>query len=197
MLTKINKIENDWKDIKNKCRTTVNKKHTENEPNTDFKLKLLISEHSPSRLLKVNWMWDNIKSWCATHWSRHKWECFIGTRRTDRTGVNRDKLYQDELVVFEGEANSQNLIDSWRKRLCFQADPETREYAEDFKISVKQFEPELSYVLVPNCVYRCGCPEFEQCGFWDKFCDTDENLLDINNRYKKYNDEFYENRRCE
>jgi len=193
MLTKINKIENDWKDAKNKCRTTVNKEHTENEPSSQFKTSLLISEHSPARLIKVNWMWDGIKSWIATHWSRHKWECFISTRRSDRIGFDRAALSQDELVTFEGEANAQHLIDSWRKRLCFQASKETREYAEDFKIELYDFEPELSNVLVPSCVYRCGCPEFEECGFWKKFNKFLERGEDISikDRYKIYNDYFY------
>lgn len=196
MLTKINKIENDWKDAKNKCRTTVNKEHTENEPSSEFKTSLLISEHSPVRLIKVNWMWDSIKSWIATHWSRHKWECFIGTRRSDRIGFDRGTLSQDELVTFEGEANAQHLIDSWRKRLCFQASKETRIYAEDLKIELHTPEPELSDALVPNCVYRCGCPEFEECGFWKTFNKNLEQAEDISikDRYKIYNEYFYANR---
>jgi hypothetical protein len=193
LLTKINKLENDWKDAKNKCRTTVNKVHTENEPDSKFKTNLLISEHSPIRLLKINWMWEKIKSWCATHWSRHKWECFISTRRSDRIGKNRGILSQEELVMFEGEANAQHTIDSWRKRLCFQASPETREFAEDFKLTLKEIEPEWADVLVPNCIYRCGCPEFEECGYWNNFqykYPLNE-LIDIRKRYSLYNEEFY------
>ena len=46
MKTQINKYENDWVDVKNKCRNTINKDHTDNEPSSDFKTRLLISEHS-------------------------------------------------------------------------------------------------------------------------------------------------------
>jgi len=49
-------------------------------------------------------------------------------------------------------------------------------------------------VMVPNCVYRGGCPEFTQCGFWKKFVDSVDNkddLLDINKRYEHYNRQFY------
>lgn len=197
MLTKINKLENDWKDAKNKCRTTVNKVHSDKEATSKFKTKLLISEHSPIRLIKVNWLWDNIKSWVATHYSRHKWECFISTRRSDRIGINRDNLPQGEIVVFEGEANAQNLIDTARKRLCYQASKETRELMEDFKITTYQSgETELADVLVPNCIYRCGCPEFESCPFWSKFSDGVEKdiLTNIEYRYNLYNSEFYETR---
>ena len=195
MRTKINKFENDWIDIKNKCRTTINKQHTDNIPNSEFKSKLLISEHSPIRLLKVNWIWESIMSWVATHWSRHKWECFIGTQRTDKTGLNRNDEPQGKDVVFEGEANAQNLIDSFRKRLCFQSSPETREYAEDLKKTIRPMEPELSDVLVPNCIYRSGCPEFDECGYWSNFkqlCVKNE-LTNISYRYEIYNNYFHSN----
>jgi hypothetical protein len=193
MKTQINYIDGNWKRVKNACRTTVNKLHTENEPTSEFKTKILISEHSPIRIIKVNWIWNGIKSWVATHWSRHKWECFISSQRTDRTGIDRDKLTQDELVIFEGEANAQNLIDSERKRLCYQTSKETRESAEDLKLTLKKIEPELADVLVPNCIYRCGCPEFEQCGYWKLFYNNHSfNLVDIKSRYDAYNEYFYE-----
>jgi len=195
MKTQILNIEGTWNRAKNACRTTVNKIHTDNEPSSEFKTNLLISEHSPVRLIKVNWLWDSIKSWCAVHFSRHKWECFVSTRRTDRIGIDRDKLTQDEIVTFEGEANAQHLIDTWRKRLCFQASNETRQYAEDFKIVLREKEPELADTLVPHCIYRFGCPEFEMCKreFFDKFLERNKgvNMRNIKERYKAYNDEFY------
>lgn len=67
MKTKITKLNNDWVDIKNECRNTVNKEATDNVPSKEFKIKLLISEHSPIRLLEVKWRWSRIKSWVATH----------------------------------------------------------------------------------------------------------------------------------
>ena len=195
MKTQIISIEGTWNRAKNACRTTVNKIHTDNEPSSEFKTNLLISEHSPVRLIKVNWIWDSIKSWCAVHFSRHKWECFVSTRRTDRIGIDRDKLTQDEIVTFEGEANAQHLIDTWRKRLCFQASNETRQYAEDFKIVLREKEPELADALVPHCIYRFGCPEFEMCKrkFFDKFLERNKgvDMRNIKERYKAYNDEFY------
>lgn len=197
MKTKIISIDGTWIQIKNACRTTVNKFHTDNIPTSEFKTKLLISEHSPIRKLKVSWMWEQIKSWVSVHWSRHKWECFISTQRTDRTGINRDFEPQGTYVNFEGDANAQHLIDTMRKRLCFQASPETRELAEDLKLTVKKTESELADVLVPNCIYRCGCPEFEQCGFWDRFIEQNNQvkLTDIRTRYDSYNENFYGKKR--
>lgn len=193
MKTQILDIEGSWQKAKNACRTTVNKLHTDKVPDSEFITNLLISEHTPIRLVKVHWLWEKIKSWVSVHWVRHKWECFVSTQRTDRTGVNRDELTQAELVNFEGEANAQHLIDTWRKRLCFQASKETRELAEDFKVTLKSIEPELADVLVPNCIYRCGCPEFSECGFFKLFLERnkDINLTDIKKRYEAYNKEFY------
>ena len=193
MHTQIHKIDSDWTDVKNKCRNTVNKDHTDSKPNSEFKTKLLISEHSPIRLIKVNWMWRGIKSWISVHWSRHKWECWISTQRTDRTGIDRDLEPQGALVNFEGEANAQHLIDTMRVRLCYQASKETRELAEDLKIVINYTEPELADVLVPNCIYRCGCPEFGNCTFWNSFKNKYHSsvMLSIQDRYKLYNEYFY------
>lgn len=197
--TRFLKIKGDWKEVLDDCRATVGKGESKDGPSSSFKTRLLIAEHSPIRDIIVKWIWDPIMSFVATHWSRHKWECYIRTQRSDRTGVKRDKLPQDAPVSFTGEANSQNLIDSWRKRLCFQADPVTREHAEDFKAGLHTIEPELSDVLVPNCVYRCGCPEMKRCGFWELFrswCETERGMdvrhLGIRRRYDLYNEYFYE-----
>lgn len=195
--TIINSIHNDWVNIKNKCRTTVRKDYTANVPNSEFKRKLLISEHSPIRLLEVDWSWKNIKYWVSTEWSRHKFEKFISSQRNDRQDeYDRNKAPQDAPVNFDGCANAQNLIDAMRKRLCHQATPEARELAESLKVAIKNSgEEELADVLVPNCVYRCGCPEFTSCGIWkliENAC-TKEDLTDVRKRYKVYNDMIYSN----
>ena len=159
MNTEIKKIKGSWEEVVDDCRATVGKPPLGHEPSEDFKRRILIAEHGPIRTISVKWMWNGIKSWIATHWSRHKWECCISTQRSDRTGIPRDKLTQDAPVNFVGEANVQALIDTMRKRLCSQAAPETRCYAEDFKAKLHEIQPEIADVLVPNCVYRCGCPE--------------------------------------
>ena len=189
-MTRINDVHNNWTNIKNKCRTTVGKQYTAKEPSVEFKQKLCKSEHSPLRLLEFDWTWDGIESWVATHWSRHKFEKFISTQRSDRTGVDRDHLSQSELVVFDGFANGQHLIDAMRKRLCFQASVKTRKCAESLKRAITEIEPEFGAVLVPNCVYRCGCPEFEQCGYWQKLREHVAQLDSIDMRYAAYNAEL-------
>ena len=191
-MTKFNQIIDDWTRVKNHCRTTVNKEFTEKEPGTEFKRQLLISEHSPIRLLEFDWSWKGIKSWVATEWSRHKFEKFITSQRNDRQNkYDRNKAPQDAPVNFDGYANMQNIIDAWRKRLCFCATKEARELAEDFKNELSKTHYEEASVLVPNCIYRSGCPEFKPCGFYEsflKFCEEKNFEIDsIQARYDVYN----------
>lgn len=171
MKTTLLKIKGDWSEVVDDCRFTVGKPSLGHEPSREFKQRILIAEHSPIRDIRFKWKWENIKSWIATHWVRHKWECFVKTQRTDRTGIDRDDLPQGAVVDFTGDANVQSLIDTMRKRLCYQASPETRKYAEDLKAIITKVEPEIGDVLVPNCIYRGGCPEMQTCGLWDRFND--------------------------
>ena len=62
-------------------------------------------------------------------------------------------------------------------------------------MEISEKEPEIAGVMVPNCIYRGGCPEFTTCGLWKKFVDMTENkddLLDIDRRYELYNSYFNE-----
>lgn len=199
MKTEILKVKGDWEEVVNDCRVTVGKEDLGHEPSTDFKTAILIAEHSPIRDISFKWRWSGIKSWIATHWVRHKWECFVKSQRSDRTGVRRDSLPQDAPVDFVGEANVQHLIDTMRKRLCFQAAKETRDYAYDLKKSINEVDEEIAEVLVPNCVYRGACPEMNPCNRWLKFLDwadyeygCEAGQLTLHERYVLWNEFFYE-----
>lgn len=193
----------EWSEVLDDCRATVGKELTGKEPSDSFKRRILIAEHSPIRDIIIRWRWENMPHWVVVHWVRHKWEKYVTTQRTDRTGINRNSLPQDAPSNMTCEANCQNLIDTFRKRLCFQASKETRESAEDFKIKLGLmnesgvYEPQLSDTLVPNCVYRGGCPEMTPCGFYAKFCEyCDEKGVHIQDesieqRYHLYNEYFY------
>ena len=204
MKTEITKIKGDWIEVASDCRSTVGKPPLDHEPSTEFKRKILIAEHSPIRDISVKWTWHGIKSWVATHWSRHKFEKYIKFQRSDRTGIPRDKLPQDAPVDFTGDANVQALIDTMRKRLCRQSSTETRQYAEDFKAALHEIEPEIADVLVPQCVYRAGCAEMKPCGdgkcFFDVLIDQTAGAVattHIQDRYDAYNKFFYERRKAE
>ena len=197
-MTEFVKIDDNWTLIKNACRNTISKKYSEKEPSEQFKKSLLLAEHSPIRLFNVYWRWQKIKYWISTEWSRHKHEKFISSQRNDRqSNYDRNKAPQDSLVDMDNYANMQNLIDMWRKRLCFQATKEARELAEDFKVELYKTHPLEANVLVPNCIYRCGCPEMNKCGFFQKFVDYVESqgndikyIFDIQKRYDLYNQYF-------
>lgn len=194
MLTKILKIKGDWIEVLTDCRATVGKEALTKDPSVKFKKKILISEHSPIRDISFKWFWEAIPHWVGVHYVRHKWEKFVRTQREDRTGIPRNKLPQDEPQNFTGEANIQHLIDTSRKRLCFTASPETREYWEDLKLTVREIEPEIADVMVPNCVYRCGCPEMDGCEFWNNLMKETHGAIlccDIQTRYDLYNEIFY------
>lgn len=197
--TEILKIKGDWQEVVDDCRTTVGKETLGKEPARKFKRSILIAEHSPIRDISVKWRWRDMPHWVTVHWVRHKWEKFVRTQRSDRTGIPREKLPQDEPQTMTGEANTQHLIDTWRKRLCKQASDETRHYAEGFKLTLHKVEPEVADVLVPNCVYRGGCPEMSPCKFWGEFitwCKDnghgDPRLSSIQWRYDLYNEYFEE-----
>ena len=184
-----------WLAIKNLCRRTSNKQDTEVEATPEFKKKLLIAEHSPIRAISIKWQWTNIPYWVSTHLSRHHigWEKWVSTSRSDRTGISRSSKSQDAPVNMTVQANAQALINVSRARLCLQASPET----VDAMIMVKQAtkaagEVELANVLVPNCVYRGGCPEMNSCGLWEAFVNSNKevDMLNIAERYAAYNKSY-------
>lgn len=194
MLTEIIKIKGDWEEVVNDCRMTVSKGMLGHEPSKAFKKAILISEHDPIRDIEVKFRWANMKYWIAMHWKTHIWRSRTNTQRNDRQdNYDRNKAPQDSPVEFIGDANAQHLIDTMRKRLCFMAASETREYAEDLKRTLRKVEPELSNVLVPNCIYRCGCPETGKCQLFKNIIKIDPELAstDIQKRYDAYNKFFY------
>ena len=109
------------------------------------------------------------------------------------------KLFDSELKVMgvlwdEGDTTAKHISDV----LCGNATPEAVELAEDFKIELHKTHPLESDILVPNCIYRAGCPEFGCCGKiadfikWAKDNNKEINWLNIQNRYDLYNEWFYE-----
>lgn len=192
--TEILKIKGDWEEVVNDCRATVKKQPLGKEPSIAFKKAILISEHSPIRDISVKFKWRNIKYWVAMHWKTHHWESRVDSQRNDRQSrYDRESAPQDALIDFIGDPNIQHTIDTWRKRLCRMASPETREYAEDFKRVLHEVEPEWSDVLVPNCVYRCGCPEPTTCGWYQKMILKYPAMTStiIQDRYNAYNEVFH------
>lgn len=156
-----------WQAIKDTTMNTIGK-NTGKYPDSEWKRRLIISEHSPIRRLKFYWRWAGLKFWVSVHYVRHKTgiEHWVSTQRSDRTGKDRDTIGQGALVNHACEANAQAMIFISRRRLCMCASPETREAWIAVKEKVAETEPELAGCMVRECVYRGFCPEFNSCGYY-------------------------------
>lgn len=159
-----------WKDVKNAARTTVSKEHAEGEPSSMWKRRMLLAEHSPIRLIHIKWKWVDLRRWVSDHLVRH-WlgiVHFVSTQRDDRNNYayNRDELLQGSLVSHEAEATAQAIINISRKRLCLKASPETLHAWKEALEEIKEEQPEVYSVAVPDCIYRGYCYEMESCGYF-------------------------------
>ena len=193
MKVKITNFDVNWLRIKQACMTTISKQAGK-EPNNDWKRKLLICQHSPIRRGNVSWKWEAIPYAISTHFARHHEGCekFISTSRGDRTEIkDRSKRSQMDDVMMEMDANIQALINISEKRLCMCADPTTRKYWQNVVETIREYDENIYWALVPQCI-RCGaCVEpFSDCKYFEKFAEnlTKEELIDIMVRYDKYNE---------
>lgn len=158
-----------WKRVLNAARRTVGKAPIDKEPSERFKKKILLAEHSPIRLLEYDWSWNDIQQWVTAHFVRHHEGCekFVHTQRVDRNealkGLKRDDLPQGLLNDMDMTANAQAFINISRKRLCNCASKETREAWQLVIDRLKEIDPALASVCVPECIYRGFCPEFDRC----------------------------------
>lgn len=155
-----------WQQVKNDTMTTIGK-NTGAYPDSIWKRKLLLSEHSPIRNVIVNGKIFDIPYWVSVHFVRHKFgvDWFCSTQRTDRTGIKRDDLAQGNLIDMSFVANAQAIMNISRKRLCNCASKETRDTWKMVLDELKKTEPELVSCCVPDCVYRGKCYEMFPCGY--------------------------------
>lgn len=182
MRVKILGIKGTWREVADSANTTIHLEAGEKEPSSKWKRRMLLCEHSPIRQHIIKCKWYDIKSWVSVHFVRHKVgiEHWVRTQRTDRTKIDRDDLPQDNLIEHEFEANTQAFINVSRKRLCQLATKETREAWQLVLEQIKDLEPELYSVCVPDCIYRGWCYEFKSCGF-HKTEAYQKNLSDYRN----------------
>lgn len=101
--------------------------------------------------------------------------------------VQENQTLQDEL----------SLITEARRNLCRKAKPKTIEAMERLKEGYYKVNKSLSDRLVPECIYRCGCPDFKNCGYFAKLIKLDPNCASINIscRYAAYNKIFWTKRK--
>lgn len=158
--------EEDWLWAKTCCLNTVGKKVV-NAPDSEWKHKLLASEHSPIRELWFGFELI-IPYYLSTHYVRHGTfvNHYVQSQRNDRQDkYDRTKAPQDAPVSHIISLNAQDLMNMSHRRLCNQADNETRTIMKEMCRQAIEKCPELDGLLVPMCEYRGGlCTEFNCCG---------------------------------
>ena len=181
----------DWMKIKSACMTTISKEAGK-EPTQEWKRRLLLCEHSPIRRGTISWKFDEIPYCISTHFVRHhegveKW---VGTERADRTEIkDRSQRSQMDMVPMEMEANIQAIINISRKRLCTSAEPLTIKYWKAVLEAIKEYDEDIYWACVPECVRCGGCPEYNSCGYYDnlmKDAEPEEQRV-LKLRYDRYN----------
>ena len=195
---KITDFSINWKKIKSACMTTISKKAGDKEPTHEWKRKLLLCEHSPIRRGTISWRWDEIPYCISTHFVRHHQglEKWVSTSRADRTDIkDRSQRTQMDMVQMEMEGNIQAIINISRKRLCTGADPLTIKYWKAVLEAIKEYDEDIYWACVPECVRCGGCPEYTPCGFYKNLMKdaTIEEQQSLVKRYNIYN-EFRKNR---
>lgn len=157
--------QTDWEYCKTCTLNTVGKKLVNKDISSEWKRKILISEHSPIRELWFGFKME-IPYWVSVHFTRHHEGVnhFVQTQRTDRTGIDRNEIPQGATVSHIMTINAQALMNMSHKRLCKQASEETRQVMKEMCKLACEVCPELEGLLVPLCKYRNGkCTEFFCC----------------------------------
>lgn len=155
---------------------TVHKEYNGKEPSDTWKAKACIAEHSMLADVRFIVELKGIPCWVSQHLARHdvfashhlretKDIHYVATQRTDRTGVDRNKLPQDTPVDHRMSLSAKDFITISRLRLCTCASKETREVWNAILNELAKTEPVLAKLCVRNCVYRGFCPEFTTCGY--------------------------------
>lgn len=179
-----------WRMALTAARRTMGKEPIDKEPSDSWKAKLLLAEHSPIRLVRYYWTWDQIRQWVTVHLVRHHEGCekWVHTQRPEHNSdiIDRDELPQGSLNEMDMEANAQSLINISRKRLCLNASPETRLAWNQVKKAISEVDPILAEKMVPECIYRGFCPELHKCGF----AETDKYFDDL----QKYRNTDYDHK---
>lgn len=194
-MTKVNviKFDVDWLEIKNLCRKTISMADSSIEPNSTWKRKLLIAEHSPLRHSLITIEINDVPFYVMGHLVRHHVGVtpYVTTSREDRTNIPRDERKQTDLVSMRMDLNIQSLINISRKRLCNQADKTTQIVWLEVIKEIAKYDEDIAWACVPEGIRTCGCPEkFSNCCTCNNIISgmDFENIMNPTLRYDRYND---------
>ena len=160
----------EWSLVVDEARRTAWKDSLGHEPSRKFKMKALMSRHSPIEALLFKISFIGIPYWVSVHLVRHKIGIshYVSSQRPDRSpsGAPRHDLPQDALVNHDMVMNAQSIIAISKKRLCMQASQETREVWKKAVEELKNIgEVELAAFCKPECWWCAGCTEgISGCG---------------------------------
>lgn len=161
--------ERDWMACKERALITT-WKDPKNPPTEGWKHKILEARHSPIRRLHFSFRITGIKSWISVHLCRHiHAQPYVSSQRNDRQDMyDRDLAFQAAPVNMIWDINAEELMVVANKRLCTQAQEETRAVVAEMCRLVEERCPEFKGLLVPMCEYQGHvCHEMKPCGRCD------------------------------
>jgi len=157
-----------WNRVVDAARFTQGKDGLGHEPSDEFKKKMVISEHSPLRLLEFDIKVYGIPYCNMGHFVRHVHaQPFVSTSRPDITGakLTRHEMPQDAPVNMQLSVNAQEILHISRLRLCAKADKVTVLIWRMVVDELEKIEPILAYACKTQCIYKGFCPEMRSCGY--------------------------------
>ena len=193
-MVKVNviKFDVDWLEIKNLCRKTISMADSNKEPDSTWKRKLLIAEHSPLRHSLITIEINDVPFYVMGHLVRHHIGVtpYVTTSREDRTNIPRDERKQTDLVSMRMDLNIQSLINISRKRLCNQADKTTQIVWLEVIKEIAKYDEDIAWACVPEGIRTGGCPEkFGNCSTCNNIISSmdSESIMNPTFRYDRYN----------
>lgn len=154
----------------------------------EWAIMAMIAEHSTLEFVDILIESDIRSDVChqivrhTAYHPRHVVQSF----RPDWTGKKRPEPHHHRKYL--GKWSPKALFAMARQRLCYKAMQETRHFVEHIKKNLNDssdfFLNAVGWAMVPECVYRNGCPFKKPCGFYEGFMATDKN--NIKSRYDSY-----------
>lgn len=164
--------DQDWLECKRRALITMYGKGLGDikPPTSEWKHKILKARHSPIRYLRYSFLIEDIPSNTSVHLCRHVHsQPYVSSLRNDRQdAMDGDKAPRDTPVNMIFDVNAEELMVIANKRLCNMAAVRTREVVREMCDLARDATPELSGLLVPNCIWMHECKEMKGCGWYDK-----------------------------
>lgn len=176
--------ENDWMACKRRALVTVGKNPIL-PPDDEWKKDILRARHSPIRRLNFSILIENLPSYISVHFVRHVHaQPYVKSQRNDRqTEYDREEAPQNAPVAMIWDFNAEEAQVIFNKRLCAQADKNTRAVAMKIRDAILAEDNIYSEVFVPFCEFYGCCKEMKPCGKVTKYDLLNRNItaLDVEN----------------